>query len=108
MKTLLFIIFSSCIGLNSMSQQPQKIEGVFCLSTDSAIKLIISKTKFAYVDLRKRGDLATPCCDTITYGDVSYDSSGFLIIKSDASLSSIFIGINVVEGKKEGSDSNFF
>src|ERR1700684_4021496 len=108
MKKLLFTLGLSFIGMICFSQKTQKVEGVFNFSGDTAVKLIISNNKFAYIDPVKRGDLATPCCDTITYGDISYDSSGFLILKSDPSLNAVFIGMDVTEGKKEGSDSIFF
>jgi hypothetical protein len=108
MKKLLVTLSLSFIGIACFSQTTQKIGGVFNFSGDTAIKLIINSNKFAYINPIKRGDLATPCCDTITYGDISYDSSGFLILKSDPSLNSVFIGMEVIEGKKEGSDSIFF
>src|SRR6202012_4625125 len=56
----------------------------------------------------KGGDLASPCCDTITYGDVSFDSSGLMVLKSDPGLNSIFINIDVSEYSRKNFDSVIF
>jgi len=91
--------------MKSYSQRYKMVNGVFAWKNDARLKLVIRDGSFTYIDARKGGDLATPCCDTLTYGGISLDRSGFLLLKSDPSLNPIFIGMYVTERKNPGSDS---
>lgn len=91
--------------LKSFPQSYKMVHGVFAWKDDARLKLVIRDGSFAYIDSRKGGDLATPCCDSLTYGEVSLDRGGYLLLKSDRSLNPIFIGMNVTERKNPGSDS---
>jgi hypothetical protein len=39
------------------------VDGVFASKDDARLRLVISGGRFTYIDSRKGGDLATPCCD---------------------------------------------
>src|SRR5258708_1253383 len=111
-KILIIAVLSGCLAapMKCLSQRSihEKINGVFKLKGDTCVKLIIHNDRFAFIDSRKKDHLATPCCDTITFGDVSSGDKGFLRFDSDPSLNSIFVGMSVVEKKDDGTDSIAF
>jgi hypothetical protein len=39
------------------------VNGVFASKDDARLRLVISDGRFTYIDSRKGGDLAPPCCD---------------------------------------------
>src|SRR5258708_8828741 len=108
-KILIIAVLSGCLAapMKCLSQRSihEKINGVFKLKGDTCVKLIIHNDRFAFIDSRKKDHLATPCCDTITFGDVSSGDKGFLMFYSDPSLNSIFVSVSFSEKKHKSTNS---
>jgi hypothetical protein len=103
LNILLVLCLAATTGC--LAQDYKMVSGVFASKGDARLRLVISDGRFTYIDSRKGGDLATPCCDTLTYGEVSLDRGGYLLLKSDRSLNPIFVGMTVAERTNPGSDS---
>ena len=88
-----------CLALtrSGLAQGSKIVNGVFAWKEDARVRLVIHNGGFTYIDSRKGRDLATPCCDTLTYVTVSPDRGGFLLLKSYAYLNSVFVRMDVVE-----------
>ena len=106
----IFIIILVVFGNENrgFAQDSINIDGVFVLKNDKNVKIIIKNGRFVYIDSRQNGDLASPCCDTITYGYVKVNSDGYLEFESDSSLNSIFVSMDVTEKVNRKTDSIFF
>ncbi len=109
MKKNGFILLSCFIAnMFCLAQTSKRINGLFYWENDTSVKLIIKNGKFAYIDSRKIGHLATPCCDTLAYGYITFENNEYLKLEGDSSLNPMFISMNVVERKIKDSDSVFF
>lgn len=104
-KIAFILISVLAMSTKCLPQKFKLVDGEFACKEDTRVKLIIKNGRFAYIDAAKEGELATPCCDTLTYGDVSLDRGGFLLLKSDPSLNPIFVSMNVIERKNDATDS---
>lgn len=73
---LFLIIYLS--GCYSLKQSARDIQREYHSRNDKHIKLVLTGNRFAYIDERKNGDLATLCCDTVAIGHFKIDKSGKL------------------------------
>lgn len=107
-RKLVIVCLLFCIGCGTTRYSSEQMQGTYYSQSDSSIRIIIRENTFTQLDLRKRGHLATPCCDTIVVGEFDFDRRGFVRISSPDWLSNMYIEMDVTESISTFKDSIIF